>query len=359
MMAASIAVGALASSAAPPPLIRKFGLRRVMIAGFGATAVVMAGAGWVTSGIVLAGFIALAGFMDAIVDVAQNVTGVRVENSLGKSVLSSMHACWSLGAAAAGAVATWAASSGVPIQAHLAISSAVSLGVGLAGVWLVGHYALGSDTHDTSDAPPPPGTTPQRRTRVFWLVLPLVILAISGAVIEDVANNWASMAGVYLAGVRVDAAGVFFTLMVGAQAVGRFTGDAMINRLGRVRVARIGGTLITVGAIIAVVSTAPVPLIIGLVAMGFGCATIVPSAYAVAAALPGVSSSTGVTIVSWLLRVGFLATSPLIGALTGLTSLRVGLTVPVIAGVAVILLAPRLRVSVTSATEPKSRQPRQ
>lgn len=61
-----------------------------------------------------------------------------------------------------------------------------------------------------------------------------------------------------------------------------------------------------------------------------------------AAALPGVSAGAGVTLVSWLMRLGFLGTSPVIGALTDATSLRWGLCVLVVVGVTVSLLAQNL-----------------
>ena len=68
-----------------------------------------------------------------------------------------------------------------------------------------------------------------------------------------------------------------------------------------------------------------------------------PSAFAAAARLPGVSEGAGVTAVSWLMRIGFLATSPVLGALSDATDLRRALLLLVVAGGVVIVLAPALR----------------
>src|SRR5690625_6485639 len=62
----------------------------------------------------------LVGWADAIVDVAQNAQGLRVQADRGSSVLNSMHAGWSVGAALGGLVGTLAATAGVPLVAHLA-----------------------------------------------------------------------------------------------------------------------------------------------------------------------------------------------------------------------------------------------
>ena len=72
-------------------------------------------------------------------------------------------------------------------------------------------------------------------------------------------------------------------------------------------------------------------------------ATLVPSAYAAAATLPGLRPSDGVTAVSWLMRVGFLAASPVIGLIAEWSGLRVALGVLVVVGVAAALCAPALR----------------
>src|SRR5690606_40922134 len=66
------------------------------------------------------------------------------------------------------------------------------------------------------------------------------------------------------------------------------------------RVAGAGGGLIAVGGVLVLVGGAvsfPVLLLGGFALAGFGCATLVPSAFAAAAALPGVSDGAGVTLV--------------------------------------------------------------
>ncbi|WP_308252836.1 hypothetical protein [Pseudonocardia sp. ICBG601] len=72
---------------------------------------------------------------------------------------------------------------------------------------------------------------------------------------------------------------------------------------------------------------------------GFGVATLVPAAMTAADHLPGLAPGTGLTIVTWLMRVGFLVSPPVVGLVADATSLRVGLLVVPLAGLVVVLLA--------------------
>lgn len=173
----------------------------------------------------------------------------------------------------------------------------------------------------------------------------MAIVATSGTVVEDVANNWAGLASVELAGVAVGTAGVAFTVVLAAQTLGRFTGDWFIQRFGRVATARAGGVLIALGGVVVVSSSTPLPLYTGLALLGLGCATLVPSAFAAAARLPGLSEGAGVTVVSWLMRLGFLATSPVIGLISSATGLRWALGLLIAVGLLVVISAAALRTS--------------
>jgi hypothetical protein len=77
----------------------------------------------------------------------------------------------------------------------------------------------------------------------------------------------------------------------------------------------------------------------GFALAGLGFATLVPAAMHTADELPGLPPGTGLTIVSWLLRGGFLASPPLVGFIADRTSLRVGLLSVVAAGLITFVLA--------------------
>jgi MFS family permease len=338
LIVAAFATGALVSSALPTPLVRRFGALPVAVVGTVLLGLAVATAGWASQGWMLAAAIFVAGLFDAVVDVAQNVVGIRVQDRAGRSILSSMHAMWSLGGAAGGAAATAAAASGADIRVALAVA------VGACVVLVsIGAALIGPGAAPAPEAPPASTAAPRARWGAVAVVaLPLVAIAVCGTMVEDVANNWAALSGERLAGIPADTAGLVFTIVIASQCVGRFTGDPLIQRIGRARVARLGGALIAAGGVAVVCATEPVLLCVGFAVAGFGCATLVPSALTAAARIPGLSDGAGVTLVSWLMRVGFLVTSPAIGLVTQALDLRVGLALLILVGVAALLLAGRL-----------------
>ncbi len=338
VIVAAFALGAIASSALPTPLVARFGPVPVGVGGTVLLALVIAGAAWATTGWMLAAFIFLAGFVDAVVDVAQNLAGIRVQDVVGRSILSSMHALWSLGGVVSGALSTVAAAAGIDARLYLA-----AVGITCILLVAVGGRLVGASAND-ADAPAPrsPGGLPRAGLLHVALpaCLPLVALAICGTMLEDVANNWAAMAAVSIGGLPLDSAGIAFTVVLGSQCVGRFSGDLLIQRFGRATVARYGGFLIASGGLLVVTTQGQAgTLLLGLAMAGYGSATLVPSALSAAGSIPGVSAGVGVTLVSWLMRLGFLGTSPVVGALADATDLRWGLCILVAVGVTAAVLS--------------------
>jgi MFS family permease len=79
--------------------------------------------------------------------------------------------------------------------------------------------------------------------------------------------------------------------------------------------------------------------VIGFGAAGFGIATLVPSAMHAADELPGFRAGTGLTLLSWMMRLGFLLAPPVVGLIADASSLRVALLVVPLAGLTVVVLS--------------------
>jgi hypothetical protein len=88
-------------------------------------------------------------------------------------------------------------------------------------------------------------------------------------------------------------------------------------------------------------------------------ATVVPAAFHAADNVRGLRPSTGLTVVTWLMRVGFLTAPPLVGALADATSLRIGLLIVPVAGLVIMIAAsvlnPRLPQSDTRSVSASNR----
>lgn len=379
LVVACFAVGSLLSSALPAALIARFGAHRVVIGGTVLLGAAAAATAWSVNGVMMALCLLLLGCCDAIVDVAQNVVGIAVQEKLERTILSSMHALWSLGGLLSGAAATAAASSGADMRAWLAVVALIAVVLTMIGRRLIRDAAsprrvidsdadgpVGDDSREDSGArdaargeagrgKESDGSSEESwseassragrsKRAVLLAALPLAIVAICGAAVEDIANNWAGLAAVEFANVPAASAGIAFSIVIGSQCLGRFSGDVLVTRFGAGRIARIGGGLIGIGGIGAVFAQEPVMLLIGMVLLGYGSATLVPGALGAAARLPGVGRAGGVTLVNWLMRVGYLGTSPLVGVIATEAGLRWGLGLLVLVGVLTVVFARRLDV---------------
>ncbi len=175
--------------------------------------------------------------------------------------------------------------------------------------------------------------------RTIIAVIALTLIAMAGAIAEDAGNSWATL---YLGdslGAAAAVAPLGFIALVGAQFVGRLLGDPMTDRFGQRAVARVGGLIAAVGMTLALLFPSVPGTILGFAAVGFGIATLIPAAMHAADELPGLRPGVGLTVVSWLLRLGFLLSPPFVGWLAETQSLRVGLVVAPVAALVAVLLA--------------------
>ncbi len=344
---ASFPVGAIVAGLAAAALIRRFGSAKVAVVGTVLTSVGVLAAGLAPSVLLFALGLFIGGAMDAITDVAQNAHGLRVQRGYGRSILNSFHAVWSIGAVLGGSMAAAAIALGLPIGVHLAISAVLFSAVSLTALrfCLPGLDAAGAAADEDAVADPADVRAAVRagiRPRVVLMLIALVIIAMAGTIVEDAGNSWAAL---YLGSLGAPAAiaATGFIALVGAQFIGRLLGDGLVDRFGQRLVARAGGVIVVVGMGVALAFPTIPGTIIGFAAAGFGVATLVPAAMNEADVLPGLRHGTGLTVVSWLMRLGFLLSPPVVGLIADATSLRAGLLLIPAVGVAVVLFAGVLR----------------
>jgi hypothetical protein len=278
----------------------------------------------------------VAGGADAVTDVAQNAHGLRVQRRYGRSIINSFHAVWSAGAVLGGLMGAGAIALHIPRGTHLAISAAVFSGVCL----VASRHLLPGPDNDTAGA----GANAERSGNstagfgAYAVLAALVVIAIAGATVEDAGSSWATL---YLRqlGAPGAIAAFGYIALVGFQFLGRLLGDRLVDRFGQRAVARAGGLITVVGMGSALAFPSIGGATAGFAAAGFGVATLVPAAMQHADALPGLKPGTGLTVVTWLMRVGFLLAPPTVGAIADAASLRVGLLAVPFAGLVVIVVA--------------------
>lgn len=352
---AAFPLGALVAGLAAGALIRRFRSSRVAIIAtlLCAAGILLAGTG--NSWLLLAGGLFLAGAMDSITDVAQNSHGLRVQKLYERSILNSFHAVWSIGAVGGGAVGALAAQSGTPLALHLGLT-AVVFGVAACAIYPLLLAGPEPDEDPAVDPAVEPAVEPDvepatdgrmadRRDRRspgvagYAVLLALVVIASSGAIVEDAGSSWAA---IYLSDSLAASsftAGLGFIALQGMQFVGRLMGDRLVDRFGQRLIARLGGLCVLLGMGGALAFPSIPTTIVGFGLAGLGVATLIPAAMHAADELPGFRAGTGLTLISWLLRLGFLVSPPVIGAISDATELRYGLLIVPFAGLLVIILS--------------------
>jgi predicted MFS family arabinose efflux permease len=254
----------------------------------------------------------LFGFGNGGMDVSMNAQGIQVERFAGRSIISSLHGCFSLGAFAGAAIGAGVAQLGLPPLVHFLGVSVV----GLAALWSIRRWLI-PDTRDPrkSDAAAAFALPP----RSLWL---LGALALCASVGEGAIADWS---GLYLRDVLEASSGIAalgFAAFSVAMLIGRFSGDALVRRFGAPRLVRAGGVLAALGLGVALLLNQPGIMLLGFAAVGLGLSIVYPLVFSAAGNHPTVSAGRAVASVATVGYGGFLAGPPILGWLAELTSLR-------------------------------------
>ncbi len=244
-------------------------------------------------------------------DVAMNALGVETENRLGRSIMSSLHGMWSVGALIGSAAGTLAAHLGADARLHHAIAAGVLTLLGLVACQGVLDLRSAPD-----EAPPPRFALPPRSALLIGLVGFCAVFA------EGASLDWSA---VYLRDVLDNSAGTAaacttaFTLTM---AVARLAGDKGVDRFGAVRTVRAGGVLATLGGVLVVIAPGAAVAMAGFALLGLGVAVVVPLAFA-AAGRSGPNPSQAIAGVATITYTSGLVAPSAIGTIADLTSLVV------------------------------------
>ncbi len=293
----------------------------------------------------LAGALFCVGLANSTLDLAMNAKGVSIERHRGSPILSSLHAAFSFGGCAGAALGALAAALAVAPLPHLAFAVVL---FGAAGLIAIG--PLPAEDEDPDSAAP----------AMRWHRLPsrLALLGIAcffSLMAEGGASDWSAKL------VRDDLhsaaalGAIAYAVFSVAMGTGRLITDRLWARWGSAGLLRRSGLLAAAGFAAGLAVGTPPAAIAGFAALGLGLAGVVPTLFRSGADQPGVSTGPALAAVSSLGYLGFLAGPPLIGAVAGLTSLRVACGLLVLAGLLVVALAPsagRPRTPRTQAARP-------
>lgn len=261
----------------------------------------------------LAGGLLVFGAMQGALDVTMNAWGAEVEQRLGRPIMSSLHAMFSLGAGLGAASGFVAATYGVPAGQHILLASLL---IG-AGTILAATVPWSSPRPEEAGGAAP--------------VLPRGDLALVGLVAfcatlsEGAVADWSA---VFLHDVRAVSEGqaaLGYAAFSAAMVIMRLLGDRIVERWGPRSVARLSGVVAAIGVIAALLGQGLPIILAGFVLMGIGYANVAPLAFSRAGADPTVPPGSAIASVATFGYGGLLLGPAAIGWIAGATSLSIAL----------------------------------
>jgi predicted MFS family arabinose efflux permease len=246
--------------------------------------------------------LALFGASMGLLDCAMNIQAVLVEKATDEAVMSGFHGMYSLGGIAGAAGMTALLSLGLQaLPAALVVVALV-----LVALWYSGAAFLrqGSERDGPLFAVP-------RGIVLFLGGLCFIVFLTEGAMLD-----WSAVFLVSTRDIDPALAGLGYAAFAATMTLGRLTGDALVNRLGGVRVVLLGGACAAAGMALALVLPGWPAALAGFALVGAGCSNIVPVLFSAvgrqrrmpqASAIPAMVSLGYAGILLGPASIGFLA----------------------------------------------------
>ncbi|WP_245456935.1 MFS transporter [Mesorhizobium sp. M7A.F.Ca.CA.004.04.1.1] len=234
-------------------------------------------------------------------DVAMNANAVVVERRLSRAVMSSSHGFWSLGGFAGGGLGGFA----IQHYGHLAHAAAVT-------VFASGVIAV-AVRHLLTEDRPQAAEHHKFALPANPLVYLIGLMALLAMISEGAVLDWAALYLRQELGADLAVAGLAYAGFSGVMAVTRFFGDGIRNRFGAVTTLRVSALVAAVGMLVAGLAPSPWLAIAAFAFCGFGIANMVPIIFSAGGNQEGMSSGTGMSVVTTIGYCGILVAPSAIG----------------------------------------------
>ena len=260
----------------------------------------------------------LLGISSGMLDVAMNSQAVMVEKQLGKPIMTSFHALFSIGmmAGAIGGSLFTKLSTGLFI--HFVSISAISL-----ITVFVARYYLIHDKPENKTVEGPAFRLPNAA------MVAIGVIAFCSMLGEGAMADWSTNYMENIAKADPALAPLGLSAFALAMTIGRVFGDGARVRFGDKSLMVACGVVATVGLSFAIIFVHPLAVITGLFIVGLGLSAIVPIAYSIAGHTKDLPPGVGLAMVTTVGYSGFLFGPPIIGLLADVFTLRLALLLAV------------------------------
>ncbi|MBV8100183.1 MAG: MFS transporter [Verrucomicrobia bacterium] len=305
-------MGALSTMSISGWLMSRFGSRKIAILSGIFFPVSLIGPGIATSFWSLSVSLLLLGACNGLMDIAMNSQAASYEGLVGKPVMSSFHAFWSLSCWCGSLCGSLFLAAPAWTWAHLPLIALAGLSLTLFARPGLLRSELGTNSVSVL-------SFPRGILAVFGLLCLLVMMT------EGAVADWAGVhlrmtyhVSEYMTVFGYNAFALFMT-------IGRFAGDPLARRLGRKMV--IVGSAVISAICLGIAAFAPTSWIsIGAFGLaGFGIANLVPLLFSLAAKHAGGQIEQATSSVFATGYLGFLIGPPLVGFISSRTTLPIAL----------------------------------
>ena len=246
-----------------------------------------------------------------MLDCAMNIQSVIVEKNSGQALQSGFHGLYSVGGIlGAGAMTTLLTLGLHPLIAALCIVATV---LGALYKAAPAFLTYGTERGGPMFAVP-------RGIVLFLGALCFIVFLTEGAILD-----WSAVFLVSGRGLEPSIAGLGYASFAAAMTVGRLTGDAIVSKLGGVRVVALGGLCAAAGMVVSLGIDGWAASLIGYALVGAGCSNIVPVLFTAVGRQQRMPQAVAIPAVISMGYAGILIGPVFIGAVAHLSTLSFAL----------------------------------
>jgi MFS family permease len=246
-----------------------------------------------------------------MLDCAMNIQSVIVEKNSGQALQSGFHGLYSVG----GILGAGAMTALLTLGLHPLIAALCIIATVLGALYKAAPAFL---TYGTERGGPMFAVP--RGIVLFLGALCFIVFLTEGAILD-----WSAVFLVSNRGLEPSIAGLGYASFAAAMTVGRLTGDAIVSKLGGVRVVALGGLCAAAGIIVSLGIDGWAASLIGYALVGAGCSNIVPVLFTAVGRQQRMPQAVAIPAVISMGYAGILIGPVFIGAVAHLSTLSFAL----------------------------------
>lgn len=261
----------------------------------------------------------ISGLAIGMIETAMNTEAARIENALGKRVMSRCHGFWSLGTMIGALIGGALAQLGFSVAMHYLIAMPL---IALCGY-------LAATALPVISQLPTQAVVQDSDTHFFRLpakaivmlcVMPLGIMMVEGAFID-----WSAVFMREVLAAEPLLIAVTYSSFSLIMAAVRLSGDSLTAKYGEWFIVRVSGLAATAGICLFALAPSALWAFVAAGIAGAGVAIVFPLAVSAAANRPGRTPADNVAALNMISFTAFLISPPIIGFLSESFSLRIAL----------------------------------